>query len=230
MLLTCLLLSPFMADFTAYLPMLFANEGNYCDNYPADQGGETFRGIARNPNPNWAGWAVVDTTKARLELASPVPMLHWAALSNELLASPQLTAAVESFYIANFWNVLRLGEVTSQSIADQLADHGINAGTRRTAMMLQYLLATEFGAALAVDGEVGTLTIQALNGVVPPLFYLRLVEMRRAFYTYLAGGSPTPGTEAWTAFFHGHLGMTHRQDLQQFLSSWLVRTQYPFVA
>lgn len=216
-----------MANFATYLPLLFANEGGYCDYYPSDSGGETFRGIARRPNPNWPGWASVDAVKAQLGLTSPVPPAHWPALDNSLLANAELGAAINSFYEAAYWSPLRLDEVLSQSIADQLADHGVNAGIRRTSLMLQYLLNTEFGASLAVDGEVGALTIMALNSTTPPLFYLRLVEMRRAFYTYLADGAAIPGTENWASFFH-QIGLVPNPRMQQFLNAWLTRTQRPF--
>ena len=36
-----------------------ANEG-YLSNNPNDRGGMTWKGIARNVHPNWAGWKEID--------------------------------------------------------------------------------------------------------------------------------------------------------------------------
>ena len=55
-----------MADFlTAYAP-LARYEGGWC-NDPADRGGETYAGIARNFFPAWPGWALIDAAAARRE-------------------------------------------------------------------------------------------------------------------------------------------------------------------
>ncbi|OUJ74928.1 hypothetical protein BXP70_09280 [Hymenobacter crusticola] len=144
-----------MADFTHYFPTLLAHEGGYCHDLQ-DPGGETYKGIARVSNPKWSGWPTVDAVKARAALPTPVPRAGWRALSKALEAEATLNALIMSFYKASYWNPLSLDAVLSQCVAEQLADHGVNAGTARPAKMLQYLLATEFGVKLVVDGQVGS--------------------------------------------------------------------------
>ena len=156
------------------------------------------------PNPHWAGWPTVDATKARLGLPHPVPAADWHQLNQTLGADQPLYASIEAFYKAAYWNPLHLDQVNSQSIADQLADHGVNAGISRLAKMWQYLLNTEFGAHLTVDGQIGPLSVAALNAADASRFYQRFVAMRQAFYCYRAGSfPPTEATElaAWHQFF-----------------------------
>jgi len=220
-----------MANFTNYFPKLLRNEGNYCHT-PGDAGGETYRGIARAYHGTWPGWLIVDAAKQKLGLASPVGRGSWVALNHALGADAALSANIQQFYKQRYWDALRLDQVQSQSIAEQLADHGVNAGTSRPVKMLQYLLNTQFGMQLAVDGKIGPQSIAALNDVPAALFYLSLVEMRRAFYYYLAGSplTSTPNMVAWRTFLHTKLNVRPNAGMQKFLPSWLSRTQALFVA
>jgi len=221
-----------MADFAHYFPTLLANEGGYCHD-PLDPGGETYRGIARVPNPHWNGWSVVDAIRTHLCPNSPVPHAEWLAISHALESDAALNAHVMSFYKAEYWNPLALDLVHSQPIADQLADHGVNAGVIRPAKMLQYLLATEFGAPLAVDGKIGPRSIAALNAVDPSAFYARFIAMRRAFYDYRTGSfSPADAEKLahWHKFFHEELHLVTDNRMHKYLASWISRTQEKFVA
>lgn len=221
-----------MADFTQYYPTLLAHEGGYCHDLQ-DPGGETYKGIARAFNPKWVGWPAVDAVKARAALTSPVPRTDWRTLSNSLEAEKALGALVQSFYKTAYWDSLSLDLVHSQCVAEQLADHGVNAGTSRPAKMLQYLLATEFGVALVVDGKVGPRTIAALNATDQKTFYTRFVAMRRAFYNYRTGSfSPTeaPALARWHTFFQQELRLKTDNQMQKYLTSWMSRCQQTFTA
>ncbi|GGF04287.1 glycoside hydrolase family 108 protein [Hymenobacter cavernae] len=221
-----------MADFAHYFPTLLANEGGYCHD-PLDPGGETYRGIARVPNPHWGGWSVVDAIRTHHCPDSPVPRAQWLAISRALETDAALNAQVMAFYKAEYWNSLGLDQVHSQAIADQVADHGVNAGVVRPAKMLQYLLATEFGAHLVVDGKIGLHSIAALNAVDQSAFYNRFIAMRRAFYDYRSGSfSPEDAQKlaSWHKFFREELHLVTDNRMQKYLASWLSRTQEKFVA
>lgn len=221
-----------MADFTQYYPTLLANEGGYCHDVQ-DPGGETYKGIARAYHPKWAGWPTVDAVKARTSLATSVPRTSWRTLSKALETEIALAPLVMNFYKASYWNPLSLDAVHSQCIAEQLADHGVNAGTSRPAKMLQYLLAAEFGVTLAVDGQVGPRTIAALNATDQKTFYTRFVAMRRAFYNYRTGSfSPTDTLELapWHSFFQRELHLKTNSQMQKYLTSWMSRCQQTFTA
>lgn len=220
-----------MANFSAYFPELLRNEGNYCHT-PGDAGGETYRGITRTYNGTWPGWAVIDAAKQKLGLTSPVGRASWGALNTALGADSALSTRIQQFYKHSYWDSLHLDQVHSQSIAEQLADHGVNAGTGRAAKMLQYLLTTQFDARLVIDGKIGPQTIAALNDVSPALFFLSLVELRRAFYYYLASHelTSTPNMGAWSDFLHTTLKVRPNPAMQKFLPAWLSRTRASFVA
>lgn len=221
-----------MADFSKYFPVLLANEGGYCHDLQ-DPGGETYRGIARAYNPHWPGWPAVDAVKVDLGVASPVPRAGWQALNQALAADKTLAESITSFYKAAYWNPLCLDTVACQCVAEQLADHGVNAGPNRPAKMLQYLLNTEFGGRLLVDGQIGPRTIAALNAVNQEAFYQRFVAMRQAFYRYRAGSfTPAEAQQlaTWHRFFEQELHLSTDARMQKYLTSWLGRTQASFVA
>ncbi|MBC7912857.1 MAG: hypothetical protein H7Y07_01930, partial [Pyrinomonadaceae bacterium] len=52
-----------MANFDLAYKITMHNEGGYA-NDPQDNGGETWKGVARNFCPKWAGWVIVDRIKA----------------------------------------------------------------------------------------------------------------------------------------------------------------------
>ncbi|NDF50116.1 MAG: surface-binding protein, partial [Betaproteobacteria bacterium] len=50
-----------MADFAPAYEAMIRNEGGYVlHDVPGDRGGQTYAGIARNMNPRWPGWALID--------------------------------------------------------------------------------------------------------------------------------------------------------------------------
>lgn len=210
-----------MADFQQFYPRLLAAEGGYC-HPPGDAGGETWSGVARAYYPNWVGWCLVDAAKARLGLAGRVLPAQYPALNKALGADGTLATQVRAFYKANYWDVLRLDELRSQAVAEQLADHGVNAGTGRPARILQYGLRQLGYTRLAEDGRLGPRTLAAANECPAPALFREVKALREAFYCYRAGTTaPAPGTPLHGLFQR----LLLRPDVQQarFLKSWLAR-------
>ena len=210
-----------MADFARFLPHLLAAEGGYCHT-PGDAGQETWRGVARAYHPQWPGWPLVDAAKQRLGLRSPVPPAGYPALNRALGADGALAAAVQAFYKAEFWDALRLDAVRSQAVAEQLADHGVNAGPARPARMLQFALRQLGYAAVAEDGVLGPATLAAANDCPPRLLYNALVALRQAFYRYRAGQTPPPPGSPLLGLL-GRLRVRPDASQRPFLASWLAR-------
>jgi len=210
-----------MADFAHFLPRLLANEGGYCHT-PGDAGQETWRGVARAYHPQWPGWPLIDAAKRRLGLRSPVPPAGYPALNRELGADASLTYWVKVFYKTEFWDVLRLDALDNQSVAEQLADHGVNAGPARPGRMLQYALRQLGYTALAEDGALGPATLQAANDCPPRLLYNALVALRQVFYRYRAAQSVPPAGSPVLGLL---ARLRVRPDASQrvFLASWLAR-------
>ena len=210
-----------MADFTHFLPKLLAAEGGYCHT-PGDAGQETWRGVARAFHPSWPGWELVDLAKKRLGLASPVPPTAYARLNQSLAADPLLAARVRALYKGLYWDALRLDNCASQAVAEQLADHGVNAGTTRPPRMLQYVLRQLGHSDVAEDGCLGPHTLAAANACPAPALFQALAELRRDFYRYRAGALALPLADPLRGLFE-RLRLRPDGGQRKFLGSWLAR-------
>ena len=125
-----------MADFNpAFEKMLRDEGGMQLTDIPGDRGGMTYAGIARNPNPQWAGWALVD----RKEFGGP------------------LTSMVREFYRLNYWDRIRGDELRSQEIAETIFNFAVNTGTGVAIKLAQVIV----GA--VPDGGIGPKTVELLN-------------------------------------------------------------------
>ena len=89
------------------------SEGGYqLTTLVGDLGGQTYAGIARNPNPHWEGWELIDKGE------TPPKEI------------------VRSFYKANFWDKVR-GDELPAGIDYLVYDFAVNAGVNRAAKFLQ---------------------------------------------------------------------------------------------
>ena len=94
-----------MADFLPAYEAMIRNEGGYVlHDVPGDRGGQTYAGIARNMNPRWPGWALIDR-------GQDVP-----------------AQLVREFYKINFWDPIQGDRIISQVIAQTIFDFHVNAG------------------------------------------------------------------------------------------------------
>lgn len=94
-----------MAQFEPAFEAMIRNEGGYVlHNVEGDRGGMTYAGIARNMNPQWPGWALID-------IKEPVP-----------------AQMVREFYKAGYWTPIKGDQLTSQVIAQSIFDFHVNAG------------------------------------------------------------------------------------------------------
>lgn len=94
-----------MAEFLpAYEKMIVAEGGYVLHNVEGDRGGMTYAGIARNMNPQWPGWSLIDAKQ-------DVP-----------------AQMVRDFYKAGYWNPIKGDQITSQVIAQTIFDFHVNAG------------------------------------------------------------------------------------------------------
>ncbi|MDB5233109.1 MAG: N-acetylmuramidase [Hymenobacter sp.] len=218
-----------MADFKHYYPLLLANEGGYVFD-PHDPGGETWRGIARAFNPQWAGWPRLDGYKARASWPADCRLYPRNKLATAILRKdPVLASQVQVFYQNQYWNSLHLSSVANQCVASQLCDIGVNSGTSRVGWLAQYVLASSFGWKGKQDGQLGPITIAAINAAPAQAYYNGLVAARRAFYQYRAGhgaGLP-PALVACLKNVH----LTPDAAMQRYLPAWLGRiAAIPFMA
>lgn len=104
-----------MSDFNPAYETMIRNEGGYTLHTVAgDRGGMTYAGIARNMNPHWQGWALIDAGQT-------VP-----------------AQLVRDFYKANFWDTVAGDQIQHQATAQTIFDFHVNAG--RPARVLAQLV------------------------------------------------------------------------------------------
>lgn len=182
-----------MANFQTAYSVVRQNEGGYANN-KKDRGGETYKGIARNSFPAWAGWRIVDYYKD-----------HVKNFEASLEKDKPLQELVLQFYQDNFWKRLSLDSVTDQRIATELFDTGVNMGTGIAATFLQRVLNVSNREGreypdLLVDGDLGPKTITILNHHPRPSEVLKALNcLQGARYIAICEANPSQEVffQAW---------------------------------
>lgn len=142
-----------MADFLPAYEAMIRNEGGYVLHQVAgDRGGMTYAGIARNMNPSWVGWEVIDQG-----------------------GTPHADM-VRAFYRARFWAPIRGDELQHQVTAQAIFDFGVNAGVGVASKLAQLVV----GA--TPDGQIGSRTVAALNACPPERFVMAYALAKIARY------------------------------------------------
>jgi lysozyme family protein len=95
---------------------LKAVEGGYVFD-PKDKGKETYMGVSRRYNPDFAGWAIIDKEKQNK------PLKRGSYIKNDALYK-----MVYDFLYQKYWVKGSFGLIDNQSIAEILADWRINGG------------------------------------------------------------------------------------------------------
>jgi lysozyme family protein len=162
-------------SFDNALKLVLASEGGYA-NIPADRGGETYRGIARNFWANWEGWKIIDANK---------PLRY-----NQILKNPALDKLVQEFYFENFWLPLKLNFI-NKDIAALIFDFAVGSGTITSVMQVQKLLNNKFNAKLVTDGKMGSKTIAAINQAPQKLLFDTLKDYRIEFFKRIVKNNPS---------------------------------------
>lgn len=172
-----------MADFKTAYKITMAHEGGYANN-PHDSGGETWKGIARKKHPDWPGWALVDKAKQ-------------GDFPSNLNSASGLQDLVEMFYKVKFWDYLKLDQINNQKIANELFDTSVNMGQGIAALFLQRSLNVsnrngKYYPDLQVDGNIGSVTVNAVNNHPRPDQVLKLINtLQGARYIGICEANPS---------------------------------------
>lgn len=141
-------------------------EGGYA-NHPADRGGETYKGIARNVWGKWKGWSIVDEYKKQTSSVRE--------LNNALAANRKMDSLVRDFYKRNFWDMVH-GDELPGKLARKTFDTAVNMGVRWGIRLLQKAInginiqrrrddKNPLFVDLDVDGKYGRKTSEAIRAV-----------------------------------------------------------------
>lgn len=156
-----------MAEFEPAYRQVIANEGGYV-NDPEDLGGETYKGIARNYYPNWAGWWYIDRYKAT----------NGPIATGAIIDSPPVEASVRGFY-RGLWKKYRMGEIDDQALANNFFDFIVLA--KRAVATMQEAL-NRMGFRVVVDNIIGPQTITAINRADPRRLNEIFVQLRKKYH------------------------------------------------
>lgn len=166
-----------MANFTIGHKILESIEGGYVHD-PLDRGGETLNGIARKFHPNWEGWAIVDAIKR-------AGSCDTKQLALKLASEERLQSLVGAFYKKNFWDKMRLDEIESQVVANNLYLFGVNAGIARAVKFAQQIVGTR------QDGMLGAKTLAAINATDEAHFKKAFDALEIAYYKGIVQRNPS---------------------------------------
>lgn len=157
-------------------------EGGYV-NDPDDPGQETFRGISRRYHPEVAVWPILDMQKAG---------------GGKIVSTPELDQIIHQWYKNWHWDFFGLDNLSSQRIANEIYDSGINLGRRKVANFVQFCSNTHFGPddLLKVDGYPGFKTqanlskIMVMGSAHVDTLYKQLNSEQGHHYTMAANKHP----------------------------------------
>lgn len=126
----------------------------------------------------------------------------WPTAYANIARMPQVqrAPAVANFYQTEYWNVMQLGGLDSQDLANRVLDCGVNCGLYTATRMLQ-TAANSLGANLDVDGILGPVSREAINRIDPERMLAAYRVARIAHYEKIAELHPEDGVylPAWTA-------------------------------
>ena len=142
--------------------------------------GMTYKGIYQTAHPKWEGWDVVREALEKTDGSK--------SKAAELLeADVELQEAVAEFYKREFWDKMRLDEVQSQKIADEMMVFGVNTHPKTAVRVAQRVVG------VLQDGAIGPKTLKALNEFDADVFSETFDELEKAHYAKIVANRPEKG-------------------------------------
>lgn len=173
-----------MAAFDPIFALVMKHEGYYA-NLVNDQGGMTYAGIARNINPSWQGWRIVDAA---------ISMRGRDLPNNYKIDNGVLDQYVRDFYL-ELWRKSMAGSINNQQVAALYFDFYVNSG--KAIREIQKVLVA-LGYQVTVDNYPGAQTINAINSYPDQAYLHDAIKNGRIGYlnevaTYGQNASFLPG-------------------------------------
>ena len=167
-----------MANFDIAYPLTITGEGYYVSEawwraHKDTVSGETYMGVDRIQNPNWAGWAIIDQYKAA----------HGAIPYNTRLPlSLGLEPMVKAFTKAKFWDVFHGDKINSQGIANLICEMNYMSGSwglQEVQKAINLLIAPK---SIVVDGGIGNVSLGYINSLPVNDLYAKIYTVREMWY------------------------------------------------
>ena len=165
----------FKEGYEILMGLEFSNESNALHVNKGEEG-LTYKGIYQKAHPLWGGWRII---KSILEVTDDIK-----EASKKAYHTVNLETLVQVFYRNRFWNRMKLDQIESQKIANEMFIFGVNAGHKTAIKAAQKIV----GA--TVDGLIGPKTIEALNQYDEDKFDLEFDEKEIVFYNEIVERKP----------------------------------------
>lgn len=154
-----------MASIALSLPYVLQNEGGYT----VDDGGPTNFGITI---PDMAAF-----------LHEPESSISANDIKNMSVATAQ------AIYLDQYWAPMNLSLINSQAIATCIFDTGVNRGIYIGQLYAQKVCLM-YGHPLQLDGVIGPISLQAINGLHDPIFIRSYEQLEWAGYQAILANNP----------------------------------------
>ena len=185
-----------MTGFDRALGFVLKEEGGYA-NVTGDRGGETYKGIARNSNPNWSGWIKINALKTS-GITNP------QELTNILNVDNELQTAVADLYKSKYWIPIH-GDDLPWPVDCSVFDCSVNSGPHEAIKLLQNALT------IIADGIIGSATLTEVAKWVPSNLVGKYIAIRKQFYQTIVNND-----ESQARFLIGWL--SRLDNLSKFIS------------
>lgn len=193
-----------MANFFKYIDELREHEGGFV-NHPKDPGGATNKGITL---ATWQRYGTDNDGDGDIDVEDL-----------KLLTDQQAS----SIYKTRYWDTIWGDRIHSQSVAEIMFDHAVNAGPGRAVKMMQEILNRAFGYSLAVDGAMGNRTLSAINSVSGNKLYNEYIDLRIDYYNYRANRLNLV-RPSWMSFLPT-LNLSPSESAKAFINGWIARVR-----
>lgn len=166
-----------MEKWELLIKMVLVHEGGFA-NVSGDSGRKTYRGIAQASHPNWKGWEILKKYE---------PLRH-----NQIVNDPYLDELVYEVYKKNYYMPMKIDMINDLMISAHVFCHGVNAGNKAAIKLLQKSINVVYGVNIAVDGIIGSTTLQYTNREDRVIdLGKELIQQRNNFYRNIVRNKPS---------------------------------------
>lgn len=160
-----------MANFNLFIPILQKVEGGYQNLY-GDKGNKNSLGQFVGTNYG------ISARFYEGIIGRPPTIADMKAITK---------TGARLLYKKYFWDAVHGDSLKSQSVANIVADHAVNAGENPIGTIVQRILRNDFGKNVTIDGDIGPKTAAAMNTVNSLQLFDKIKKARQDHY-YSIGG------------------------------------------
>lgn len=161
------------------LPVVLKFEGGYA-NIPGDKGGETYRGISRVKNPDWAGWKTIDKIK------KPNILSKTKTIARNTIF-PELEPLVANYYFDNYFVKNGFHRLTNTKTALTLFDWAVHGGY--SFAKVKDVMQQVFGKKIS-DSTLTDKVAATLESVDQNRLNIALIDKRKVRLTQIVQANP----------------------------------------